>query len=147
MKRILLVVLVLALNGCVLAPLIESVKQLGVRRSDREMLLQKDLKNYHSALYWGDTQRAIEYATGEAKDNLRDILLEMKRKETRIVASEVELVEVSDSGFSAEVSVRVKAYMVPYYIVENTTHNETWSYSVVSGWKITDYSTEKEKRS
>lgn len=137
MKKLLLLTgLVLALGGCGLGAMaVEGFSQVGATESARKRLLQKDMKRFHSGLYWGKPGVVVQYVVPEMEDVFKAEMRESKRKE-RIVEHQVELVDFSDDAYEATVEVLVKYYEVPYYMVKDRLEREQWQFSMGQGWKI-----------
>jgi hypothetical protein len=137
LQRILLVVgLSLGVTGCVLVPVIESVSKIGITSGDREALLSRDMKKFHEALYWGDPNEAVLFASDEARSELGNQLRKSRRKE-RIVESRIESVAFKDDSYTAHVQVIVKYYETPFYIVNERVEDQQWQFNVPAGWRLT----------
>lgn len=126
--------LLACLQGCVLAPLIQSYKQIGVSESDRQQLLQDSVKDFQRALYWGQAGEAVALTEEASQEELRK-LIRTSRKSEKIVESKVDYVEFGDESMDAEVEVVVKYYKVPFYVVNERTERQKWNFSYSSGWK------------
>ena len=123
------------LSGCILAPAIDSVKRAGITKNDRIKLLSEQIKYFHEALYWGNPDEALSFATDEDRTSLREVVSDMSGNE-RTVESKVYSTEVSDNGYDAVVRVKVKAYKVPFYVVNERIDEQVWTFEVGSGWKL-----------
>ncbi|MCB0334416.1 MAG: hypothetical protein KDD55_13005 [Bdellovibrionales bacterium] len=117
-----------------LAPLIQSYKQIGVSESDRQQLLQDSVKDFQRALYWGQAGEAVALTEEASQEELRK-LIRTSRKSEKIVESKVDYVEFGDESMDAEVEVVVKYYKVPFYVVNERTERQKWNFSYSSGWK------------
>lgn len=123
------------LSGCVLAPFIDSYKQAGVSKADREVLLDKSVQEFHQALYWGSMREALAYTDDESRNNLRE-MMRNRRDTEKLVESQVEYVDFSDDAFSADVDVIVRYYEIPVYIVQKRLETQQWIFSYTGGWKF-----------
>ncbi len=133
-RSIVLVLLVASLQGCVLAPLIQSYKQIGVSESDRQRLLQDSVNNFQRALYWGQAGEAIALTEDGSQEELRRLIRD-SRKSEKIVESKVDFVEYGQDSMDADVEVVVKYYKVPFYVVNERIERQKWNFSYSSGWR------------
>lgn len=134
----LLVTVIITLNGCIIAPAIDSFKKLGVTSSDRAGLLPKAVKQFQDHRFWGDPMEALTMASDDGRESLKDVLLAGRDKD-RIVESKISNVNFSDARFSAEVDIDVKFYTIPYYVVNTRIERQKWSFSMTGGWQIDSY--------
>lgn len=135
LRSLVLVAICLAMNGCILLPVMDSMKQMGLTRSDREALLARDVKQFHEALYWGKPDRALALAMPDNRDAIASQLREMKRSH-RIVESTIDSVDFADDAFTANVDVIVKYYAVPFYIVNERIEEHVWKFQMPDGWRL-----------
>lgn len=139
MKRIALVstliLVILTLPGCLLLPIIEGMHQMGVTSSDRQALLSRDMKLFQDALYWGSHDQAMAYTAESSREDVGNKLRAMRKSE-KIVESQVESVNFSDESYTASVSVAVKYYSVPYYVVNERSEEQVWRFELPAGWRI-----------
>jgi hypothetical protein len=138
MKKIIstfLVASMLTCNGCVLVPVIESVSQIGVTKSDREALLSRDMKKLNDAIYWGKPEEAAQLFSDETRATLIEGLRK-KNKEERVVESKVDSVEFNEDSYAATVAVSIRYYTAPYYVVTERIEEQQWQFKLPSGWRI-----------
>ncbi|MCB0353970.1 MAG: hypothetical protein KDD64_10610 [Bdellovibrionales bacterium] len=134
-KLVLLLGVLLCLQGCIIAPLIDSFKETGISESDRQRLLERQVKEFHQALFWGKPSLALDIAEEESRDELRRFMRDTKRKE-RIIESQIEYLDFDDGSTEADVDVAVKYYRIPYYVVNERIERQHWRFSYASGWKF-----------
>lgn len=138
MKRKLFSLLVLGalfVQGCFLAPTIDSMRRAGVTPASRRSLLPENLKKFHDALYWGSPNEIMRYVDSEGWPEISKQVADMQDTE-RVVESKVKNVEFDDGAFEAKVSVTVRSFKVGYYVVTDRIEKQTWSFSMTDGWKI-----------
>jgi hypothetical protein len=138
-KRHLVTVLCLlcipAFSGCLLVPFIEAFRQTGATEADRMTLLPPQVKKFTDAVGWGNRTEATSVVVPEYRKEISNQLKKLGEEE-RIVESKVEDVEWSDSAFAAKVSVKVKFFLVPYYVVKSRVEEQQWVFSMAGGWKL-----------
>ncbi len=127
--------LVQAFSGCLLVPFIEAFRQTGATENDRMTLLPPQVKKFTDAVGWGNRTEATSVVVPEYRKEISNQLKKLGEEE-RIVESKVEDVEWADSAFSAKVSVKVKYFLVPYYIVKSRIEEQQWVFSMAGGWKL-----------
>lgn len=123
-----------SLNGCFLAPAINSFNQLGVTASDRQQLLPRQVKLLHEARYWGSSTDLMQLIDPEHPQLAQQFRAVDKGK--RIVESAIDQVQFNEDSSEAKVDVRVKAYEVPVYVVKETVERQHWRFSMRDGWKV-----------
>jgi hypothetical protein len=137
-KRMAMGVILLALfilSGCVaLAPVIETYRQLGVSSSDRAALLDKHVKDFHEAIYWGQSHTALSLADESVRVELREKIRDA-HKNVKLIDSKIDFVEFNDDVNEAKVDVAVKYYKVPFYVVNEKVEQQEWKFGAGSGWK------------
>lgn len=117
-----------------MVPLIDSVSQMGLSQSDRERLLPREVKRFHDYLYWGKPLDAL----GLVKESDREMVAKDIEKElegVRIIEAKIDRVEFLDNANAAEVSVTVKRFKVPFYIVEDFKQKQRWEFTLSDGWR------------
>lgn len=125
----------LALNGCFLAPAIDSFNKLGVTESDRQALLAERLKNFSDALYWGQPGEALAFVAAQSRAELEPELRRIQKQE-KIVESKIEGVGFSESGYKAKVDVVVRYFRVPFYVVNERAETQNWEFGLSGGWQL-----------
>ena len=95
------------------------------------------MKEFHEALYWGSADMAIAYVEDSQRAALRPIIKSMSSGE-KTVDSKIDSTVFSDDVFEATVEVKVRAYKVPYYVVDERTDIQKWQFSMSSGWQLVE---------
>ena len=135
-KKILLVVLLgVNLSGCFLAPAIDSFKKVGVTSNDRRQLFAQRIKLYTEALFFGDKQQALAFATPEGRAELSK-QLKAGSEEEKVVESKIDSVEFDESAHTADAEVVVKYFVAPFYIVNKRIEKQNWVFTVMNGWQL-----------
>lgn len=132
---IVVVTAALLLQGCFLAPAIDSFNKLGVTQGDREALLPQHMRRFQDALYWGDPQKALIYVQPAARPKI-STQLRTRDDEERIVESRVDQVNFENDSYKASVEVTVKYYKVPFYVVTKRRESQEWDFDVTNGWQL-----------
>ena len=127
--------IIFILQGCILAPTIDSMRRAGMTASSRRSLLPENIKKFHDALYWGSPSEIMAYVDDDGWPEISKQIEEMQDKE-RVVESKVKNVEFDSGAFEATVNVTVKAFKIGYYIVTDRHEKQTWTFSMSDGWKI-----------
>jgi hypothetical protein len=138
-KRFIKIVAVLSvcllICGCILIPAIDGVKKMGFTKSDREALLQPEVERFQEYVYWNRWQQA----GAMVRDDLRNEMIKerlAKAKGYRLVDSKVDFIEFDEDGSKALVDLTIRRYKVPFYLVEEVAEQQTWEFTVSSGWKF-----------
>ena len=126
---------VLSLNGCFLAPAIDSFKKLGVTSSDREALFPEHMKRFNEALYWGYPQEALKYVVAESRAQVSEQLKDTGESE-RTVETKIRSVDFAKDSYEAKVEVDVRYFKVPVYVVNTRHEKQDWVFSTSDGWKL-----------
>jgi len=132
---ILLVLSLCFLNGCILAPAIDSFTKIGVTRGDRQNLLAQDIKRFHDALYWKKYSEALSLVSAEARDEVYREIRERSQSE-RVIDSEVTFVDFSEDAYEAETEIAVRFHETRFNLVQTRTEKQNWRFSVSDGWKL-----------
>lgn len=125
----------LSQSGCILVPFIDSFKESGVTRADRERLLQQTVSDFQRERFWGNGGGALSFAEGTSREELREIIRDSRRSE-KIVESEIEFIDFDKDAYKAQVDVIVKYYVVPQYVVQERIENQQWRFSFTDGWRF-----------
>lgn len=136
LRLFLLLVVVQSLSGCFLAPAIDSFKKLGVTAADREKLLAERIRAFNDALSAGGPGDAEQLLVPEKRTELAREIRKLRKSE-RVVDTKIEAVGFEDDSYKAKVEVTVRAYKVPFYIVNERIEEQEWQFvSVSSGWLL-----------
>lgn len=136
---ILALALVVAMNGCIFVPAIDSFKKLGISRSDRINLLGGRVREYFEAISWQDGNRATALIVPEQRSTLGAKISKLAREE-KLVDHTVESTDFDDSAEEATVMVLVRSYKVPYYTVNDRHERQIWKFNIADGWLLAERS-------
>jgi hypothetical protein len=129
------ILILLTCSGCFLVPVIDSFREAGMTEGGRQSTLQKALKDYHLALFWGQIGSALQLAVPEEREKLRRRFDALQDRE-RIVESKVRFVDYQDSAYKANVEVMLKIHNLATNIVGQRLEKEAWVFSLSQGWQI-----------
>lgn len=133
-KTALLVFCLLSMQSCILVPFINSFKQLGATKSDRKVLLEKDIKGFTTALRAEQYDVALAYVADEYKVEFKNLLRSRQRSE-RIVDLKVDMFDLSEDVRLSQVDVLQRYYQIPYYVVKDRILSQHWKFQ--SGlWRL-----------
>lgn len=124
-------------SGCVLAPAIESWKQIGVTAGDRAALLPQHVKRFSDAVYWGRPDEAISFMTPDCRKALGELYNQRKRNE-RLTDTSVEGVNLNDDSREATVDILVRYLDLKAgtNVVNERRVQQEWVFSVSTGWQL-----------
>ena len=134
-KFTIVICLSVIISGCILIPAIDGVKKIGVTKSDREALLQPEVERFQEYVYWNRWQQAGSMV----RDDLRNEMVKerlAKAKGYRLVDSKIDFIEFDEDGSKALVDITIRRYKVPFYLVEEVAEQQTWEFTISSGWKF-----------
>jgi hypothetical protein len=134
---VILVACTVSLSGCVLVPFLQAFKEAGATEEDRMALLEQDLRRFNSAVVWGNRAEAMSFVAADSRSKVQSTL-KARDEDERIVDSKVDAVEWGEGAREATVSLKVKFYKVPVYVVNTRSEQQRWSFSHADGWKITE---------
>lgn len=133
------------LNGCLAVPLIDSVSQSGVRKSDRVAMLPKAIGKFHEALQWGNRAEAMQYVVAEQQTSVINSFDTGNDEEEKVVSSKVKSVDFSEDAYDAQVKVEVRSYIAPFYVVKTRLEKQEWKFGTRSGWQLFSREVTKKK--
>lgn len=123
------------LSGCLLVPLYDGVRDIGITESDRMKLFQKDAADYGQALGWGDTTAALAFVNDDAKSQLIKDLKDIGEKR-RIIETKLGGIDFREDAYKAKVEMALKYYEIPFYTVKTMREDQEWVFGVSDGWKL-----------
>ncbi len=139
MRRLIIGLLlgVLTLSGCFLAPAIDSFKQAGFTANDRAALLPQHIKRFNDAVYWGRPDQAMAYMSDESRRELGEIYNRRKRNE-RLTDTSVEAVDLNEDSRKATVDLMVRYLDLKAGTnVVNERHvKQEWEFAGSDGWQL-----------
>lgn len=127
----------MSLSGCILVPFIQAFKETGATEGDRMALLSEEVKKFNAAVVWGNPTEAMTFVAPESQLKLSSQFKD-KSEDERIVETKVDSVEWGDAARTATVSVKVRYFRVPVYVVNVRKEEQQWQFTLSEGWKIKD---------
>jgi hypothetical protein len=127
----------MSLSGCILVPFIQAFKETGATEGDRMALLSEEVKKFNAAVVWGNPTEAMTFVAGDSQLKLSSQFKD-KSEDERIVETKVDSVEWGDAARTATVSVKVRYFRVPVYVVNVRKEEQQWQFTMGEGWKIKD---------
>lgn len=122
-------------SGCVIAPFIESVRQVGATKSHRMELLEKEVNAFQAARYWKDMSVALGTAKESARPQIKEYL-RGRSSNVKVVDSKIVDAEFSPDAFEAEVEVESRVYELNTLQVRTEREKQSWIFSIADGWKV-----------
>ena len=141
-KSVLAILLIVMVPGCafIAAPL-DSLSKSGWSPESRKGLLEKEIVDFHTNMFWGSLPRALSFVADERKEDLKWQLTN-KKKIGRIIESKVEDVIFDEQGYEATATVAVRMHQHSTNTIESYTEIELWRYKSDKGWKLETISEE-----
>jgi hypothetical protein len=134
MRFIIYIALLASLQGCILVPFINSFKQIGATKADRKVLLEKDLKEFNTAMRAQRFDAALQYVDQAYMNEFKNTLRSRMRSE-KIVDMNVEMFDLAEDVRSGQIDMVMRYYEVPYYVVKDRLYEQDWAFSSGS-WKL-----------
>lgn len=137
--KIFLMVLIVAAHcsGCVLVPFVNAFKQTGVAEGDRKALLAPEVKKFCDGISWGNKAAALEVVADESRETVSKQLRDVGEGE-RVWECKVDDVMWSEDAYKAKVSVKVRYYKIPFYVVKTRIEEQRWEFSLAKGWRLVE---------
>jgi hypothetical protein len=126
-------------SGCVLVPFVNAFKQTGVAEGDRKALLAPEVKKFSDGISWGNKGVALDVVADESREAISKQLRGVGEEE-RVWECKVDDVIWTDDAYKAKVSVKVRYYKVPFYVVKTRIEEQRWEFSLAKGWKLVERS-------
>lgn len=123
-----LVMLVLSFSSCT------TYSNVTANASTRRQMLQTKLTQFHRQTTRGQFDIAIESVSKDAQETFIS-KLEREKKKERVVEKEVDDVVFNEQSDAATVSVLVRFFKQPGYVVLERKESEEWAYDTTEGWK------------
>jgi hypothetical protein len=131
----LLFIVSLCCQSCILIPVVDGVKKIGLTKNDREAMLPKTVSDFQDLLYWNKFQ----LASGMIKEDVRSKQIKelvKQYKGYRLVETKTDYLDFDEDGSRATVTITTKRFKVPFYVVEDYTEDQQWEFSISDGWKF-----------
>ena len=100
----------------------------------RRQMLQQKVGKFHQMTTRGQFDLALESVSPESQADFVNLFQQQKRKEN-VVEKEIDTVDFSPDVDQATVSVLVRYFKQPNYVVMERKETETWVYSTSEGWQ------------
>ena len=124
--------------GCLFVPIISGFRDMGATADARQEMLKKAVKAFHDAVRSSNMTVAMSFIDKEKNPELREAIRnEMRRlrDKEKVVDSKLDFVEYDDDSYTADVEVRSKFFVVPYYVVNEKLETEKWEFETIgSKW-------------
>ena len=134
-RALLICISIVSLSGCILVPFFQAFKESGVTADDRMALLEPQAKRFFDSVMMGDKTRALTFVLPESRSELSK-RIKGRSDEERVVESKFEEVAWAEDARQATITVKVRYYKVPYYIVETRLEEQQWEFTISDGWKL-----------
>lgn len=102
-------------------------------------LLQPQAKKFSDAMMMGNKSLALAVVKPENRPTVVKQLRD-KNEEERVVEAKVDDVQFQEDAWKATVTLKVKYYKVPFYIVESRYEEQQWEFSLSDGWQLREMS-------
>ena len=120
-----------------LVPFVQAFKETGLTEGDRKELLPPQVKKFSDARLFGNKSDALSLVAPEARAEISKQLQGSGDNE-RIVKSNIDQIEWSDSAFKARVVIKVDSYKLTQLVVKTTTEEQRWEFTTGGGWVLTE---------
>lgn len=133
----LLAALLLTTTGCG-----SSLRTLTAMGGTQTELLHETVNRYTQALYWGSPEEAARYV---APERLGEFYVDFKnlRKSEKLVDSVIEDVRSLPNG-QMSVSLAVRYYRIPTYLIESRVEDQIWEFRrYAGGWRYLERKSRK----
>ena len=134
MRNLLLAIALCLCTGCVVAPVIDAYNQLGLSKVDREKLLPKQVNAFQDHIHWGTPNESLQYVRVDKREKVGE-QLEKGYEGVRVVESKVQSIQYNDASDVADVTLKVKYFKVPFYVVTDRVEKQHWEFSLSDGWQ------------
>jgi hypothetical protein len=118
---------------------VNAFKQTGVAEGDRKALLAPEVKKFSDGISWGNKGVALDVVADESREAISKQLRGVGEEE-RVWECKVDDVIWTDDAYKAKVSVKVRYYKVPFYVVKTRIEEQRWEFSLAKGWKLVERS-------
>ncbi|MCC6220210.1 MAG: hypothetical protein IT291_03105 [Deltaproteobacteria bacterium] len=99
----------------------QDLKELGER-----------VTKFYEALYWQDAELAAVYVVPRQRGDFQRRAKELRAKE-KLTEADVQGIEVNRESGEAKVSVHVRYYQVPSYLLKTRKEEQIWEFSAAEG--------------
>jgi len=126
-------------SGCaVFSASVDSFKRSGLAESDRQDLLRKQVKDFHSILSFGRLDAATEVIEEDARSTLVPKLAKALKRD-KFVEHSIEDIEFRDDSRVAMVTVNVRVFRNTDFLLKDRTIKERWQFHTGGTWRLSSY--------
>ena len=138
-RTILMLTILCTSSGCALFVAgIDSVKQAGLTSGDREMLLNQQMKDFHSSLFAGRVDAAMNYVDEDLQSTLRP-QLKKSFKTDKQTDHVIDNIDFEDSSNQATVELTMKFFRNTDYLMKEQVVTEFWKFHLGGFWRLVGY--------
>jgi|GEM_PF-5435975 len=134
-KSLILVCLLFALSGCVLAPFMEPFRQAGVSAAARRGLLMARVELFHRLWSQNKIEEALLFTDESDRAALR-ATLEALSDGFVVTGAEVKKRADEDDAAHSVLRIEIQRYKLGRNVIENIPITEQWTFSHTSGWML-----------
>lgn len=145
-RAILVVVAAVTFSGCFIIPFVQAFKETGATEGDRMALLEPEARKFADAMVLGNKQLAMTVVMPESRTTISK-QIRGRNEEERVVESKLDDVQYTEAARKATVTLKVRYYKVPFYIVKSRLEEQHWEFSMSDGWKLRDMAGIEEEES
>lgn len=127
--------LLLSLNGCAVAPLLEPLRKGGFTAESRRALLPPRVQLFHRLVAENKIEDALTLVTSESRDGMRAALEEIASGYT-ITGAEIKRRVDTDSASQSKLEVSLQRYKVGRNTLEDVALSEVWEFGHAQGWLL-----------
>jgi hypothetical protein len=127
--------LLLSLNSCAVAPLLEPLRKGGFTAESRRALLPPRVQLFHRLVAENKIEDALTLVTSESRDEVRAALEEIASGFT-ITGAEIKRRVDTDSASQSNLEVSLQRYKVGRNTLEDVALSEVWEFGHAQGWLL-----------
>ena len=126
-------------SGCALVSWgIGSYHDAGLSEQDRQVLLTKEIKQFHQVLFFGNVDVAMTHVEDEARAEISPRFVHDFKSE-KFVDHSIDATEFNDAAREAVVHLTVKYFKSTNLLVKERQVIEHWKFSTGGIWKLLAY--------
>jgi len=125
------------LSGCFIIPFVQAFKETGATEGDRMALLEPEARKFADAMVLGNKKLAMTVVMPESRSSISKLIRD-RNEEERVVESKLDDVQYSEAARKATVTLKVRYYKVPFYVVKMRIEEQHWEFTMSDGWKLRD---------
>ena len=124
-----------SLGGCVLAPLMEPVRQAGITESGRRGLLGERLRLFSSMLESQRFEQAADFAKEESRTEVL-AALEKLGNGFRVTGTRIENRSDDRDARGSHLKVSIARFRVGRNTIEEIATEQRWEFTASGGWRL-----------